>query len=187
RLPTKFKQINDKYRFILPNDAKIWFKLSWESLTNDLTSPNLNKLKYNREDEIFFLKCYTAYITITEISEETWLTDTIHQFLKSAVHDIPGLTYATLSRHLRNEENYKPDRTKRLKLEDNQFEILYIEGTNPELKERKRQEDAEKLQQLIKLNLDELLRNLQHTYRNKINENIAKKNYDNPLITIQST
>jgi hypothetical protein len=55
------------------------------------------------------------------------------------------------------------------------------------LKGRKRQEDAEKLQQLIKLNLDELLRNLQHTYGNKINEDIAKKIYDNPLITIQST
>jgi hypothetical protein len=57
--PSEFKQlriINDKYRFILPYDAKIWFELSWESLTNDLTSPNLNKLKYNRGDEIFFLQ-----------------------------------------------------------------------------------------------------------------------------------
>ncbi|CAG8840274.1 16950_t:CDS:1, partial [Racocetra persica] len=52
--------------------------------------------------------------------------------------------YATLSRHLRNEENHKPDRTVRLKLEDNQFEILYIEGANPELKRRKHQEDTEK-------------------------------------------
>ncbi|CAG8843339.1 30965_t:CDS:2, partial [Racocetra persica] len=58
------------------------------------------------------------------VSEETWLIDTIHQFLESAVHDIPGLsvhsTCATLLRHLRNEKNRKPDRTVRLKLEDNQ-------------------------------------------------------------------
>ncbi|CAG8532699.1 14207_t:CDS:2 [Gigaspora rosea] len=191
--PSEFKQlriINDKYRFILPDDAKIWFEHSWESLMNDLTSPNLNKPKYNRGDEIFFLQML-CNISITEISEETWLTDTIHQFLEVAVRDIPGLsvhsTCATLSRHLGNEENRKPDRTVKLKLEDNQFEILYVEGANPELKGRKRQEDAEKLQQLIKLNLDELLRDFQHTYGNKINEDIAKKIYDNPLITIQST
>ncbi|CAG8750593.1 20174_t:CDS:2 [Cetraspora pellucida] len=63
--------------------------------------------------------------------------------------DIPGLsvhfTCVTLLRHLGNEENCKPDRTVRLKLEDNQFEILYIEGRNPELKGRKCQEDTEKL------------------------------------------
>ncbi|CAG8604607.1 7620_t:CDS:2, partial [Racocetra persica] len=131
-------------------------------------------------------------ISPEHLEEETWLTDTIHQFLESAVHDIPGLsvhsTCATLLRHLRNEENRKPDRTTirtiRLKLEDNQFKILYVEVANPELKGRKCQEDAEKLQQLIKLNLDELLRNFQHIYRNK---DIAKKIYDNPLITIQFT
>ncbi|CAG8568886.1 40736_t:CDS:2, partial [Gigaspora margarita] len=191
--PSEFKQlriINNKYRFILPDDAKIWFENSWESLTNDLTSPNLNKLKYNRGDEIFFLQML-CNISITEISEETWLTDTIHQFLKAAVRDIPGLsvhsTCATLSKHLGNEENRKPDRTVRLKLEDDQFEILYVEGANPELKGKKRQEDAERLQQLIKLNLDELLRDFQHTHGNKINEDIAKKIYDNPLIAIQST
>ncbi|CAG8837101.1 5485_t:CDS:2, partial [Racocetra persica] len=130
-------------------------------------------------------------ISITEILEETWLTDTIHQFLEAAVRDIPGLSVhsicATLSKHLRNEENRKPDRTVRLKLEDNQFEILYVEGANPELKGKKRQEDAKRLQQLIKLNLDELLRDFQHIHGNKINEDIAKKIYDNPLITIQST
>ncbi|CAG8746323.1 10955_t:CDS:2, partial [Racocetra persica] len=54
-------------------------------------------------------------------------------------------TCATLSRHLGNEENCKPDRTVRLKLENNQFKILYVEGANPELKGRKHQEDAEKL------------------------------------------
>ncbi|CAG8583332.1 4844_t:CDS:2, partial [Racocetra persica] len=76
----------------------------------------------------------TDAIPPIEISEKTWLTDTVHQFLEAAVHNIPGLICATLSRHLGNEENRKPDRTVRLKLEDNQFEILYIEGANPELK-----------------------------------------------------
>ncbi|CAG8604397.1 10173_t:CDS:2 [Dentiscutata erythropus] len=131
--------------FILPDDAKIWVENSWEFLTDDLSSPNLNKLNRN-----IFLKYKD--ISITEISEESWLTDTIYQFLEAVVRDIPGLSV-----HL-NDENRKPNRTVRLKLEDNQFEILYVEGANPELKGKKCQEDAEKLQQLIKLNLDELLR-----------------------------
>ncbi|CAG8794481.1 3033_t:CDS:2, partial [Racocetra persica] len=142
---SEFKQlyiINDKYRFILPDDAKIWFENSWESHTNDLTSPNLNKLKYNKRDEIFFLQIL-CNISITKILEKTWLTDTIHQFLEAAVRDISGLTCATLLKHLRNKENCKPDRTVRLKLEDNQFEILYVEDANPELKGKKCQEDAE--------------------------------------------
>ncbi|CAG8790937.1 20421_t:CDS:2, partial [Dentiscutata erythropus] len=139
---SEFKQlciIDNKYRFILPDDIKIWVKNSWELLTDDLTLPNLNKPKYNREDEIFFLQIRNIFlkykdISIKEISKKTWLTDTVHQFLEAAVCDIPGLsvhsTCATLLRHLGNEENRKPDRTVRLKLEDNQFEILYVEETS---------------------------------------------------------
>ncbi|CAG8593032.1 5153_t:CDS:2, partial [Dentiscutata heterogama] len=100
QFPSEFKQlriIDDKYRFILPDDAKIWVENRWEFFTDDLTSLNLNKLKYNRGDEIFFLQIRNIFlkykdISITEISKKTWLIDTIHQFLEAAVCDIPGLS-----------------------------------------------------------------------------------------------
>ncbi|CAG8783040.1 18825_t:CDS:2, partial [Racocetra persica] len=80
----------------------------------------LPKINCSEVGTSILILSYPLYITIMEVSEEIWLTDTIHQFLESAVCDIPGLICATLLRHLGNEENRKSDRTVRLKLEDNQ-------------------------------------------------------------------
>ncbi|CAG8833982.1 97_t:CDS:2, partial [Gigaspora margarita] len=182
------RKIDDQYRMDLPSSINEWFLRIWNSsnfLTMDLASPKLNKENFDRSDEIFFNKMICSMrniilkyqdICLNEVSEETWLIDTIQSFLEAVVSGIFGLSVHS-----------QPDRTIRLKVENIEFEILYVEGASPTLRGKKPQEDAEKLQQLVKLNLDEVLRNIQYCYGEKMNGIIKKKIFDIPLITIQST